>query len=95
MAARTHGTFVSLEDLVRRVHISRDEIETLALAGAFESLVIDGTRRGGLWAAQRLMLSTPDTLSGIVEGTHAPDIISRPMNKAEEMITDMQSLGLA
>ncbi len=95
MTAREDGKFVSLEDLVRRVNISRDEIETLALAGAFESLGVEGTRRGALWAAQRLTLSTPDTLPGIVEGTHAPEVVSKPMNKSEEMIADMQSLGLA
>lgn len=87
--------FVSVEDFVRRVHPSRDEIEAFALSGAFECLGVDGSRRGALWSAARLSLATPDTLPGIVEGAHAPDIARQPMSGAEEMVADLQSLGLS
>ena len=92
---KTDGSFVSVEDVVRRAQLSRDEIEALALSGAFECLGIDGTRRAGLWAAQRLSLATPDTLPGIAEGIHAPEKVNEPMTDAQLMVADLQSMGIA
>ena len=93
--ARADGLFVCIEDFVRRCFPSRDEIEVLALCGAFESLGKEGSRRAGLWSAQRMTLATPDTLPGIVEGSSAPSFVNTKMNDEEEMIADLQSLGLA
>ena len=90
-----NGIYISLEDCVRRTNLSRDEIEALALSGAFESLGISGTRRAGLWAAQRLSLAKPETLPGIIEGVQAPQVVNEPMSQSQRMVADLQAMGLA
>ncbi|TQO18664.1 DnaE-like error-prone DNA polymerase [Rhodoglobus vestalii] len=49
VAERESGDFVSMNDLVRRVGLTTKQLETLAAAGAFESLGL--TRREALWNA--------------------------------------------
>ncbi|HEY8944795.1 MAG TPA: error-prone DNA polymerase, partial [Polyangiaceae bacterium] len=61
-AARAEWRFSDLEDVRRRAELRRDELEALAEAGAFESLVPG--RRQALWA------SRAPRLSGLFEGTH-------------------------
>ena len=49
VAARDARPFASIHDLARRVHLERDELETLAAIGALAPL--GGTRRANLWTA--------------------------------------------
>jgi DNA polymerase III alpha subunit len=49
---RMKGRFLSVQDFCERVPVSRDEVESLALAGAFDEL--HGNRKAILRAAERL-----------------------------------------
>lgn len=51
-AREAHGPFASVADVVARVKLSREELENLALAGAFDGLV-DG-RAAALWQVHAL-----------------------------------------
>ena len=51
LEARKPGSFTSLEDLWRRVNISRPVLENLVHIGAFDGIAGDRTRRELLWRA--------------------------------------------
>jgi error-prone DNA polymerase len=90
--------YANLEDLARRSGATRKVLEALATAGAVNGLVT-GARNGGalrrraLWAAGAAAESRPGTLRGTLVGTDAPPL--PPMDEAEEMAADLQTLGLS
>ncbi|HYA68243.1 MAG TPA: error-prone DNA polymerase, partial [Acidimicrobiales bacterium] len=90
--------FTSVEDLVRRVGVSRVHIEALATAGALDGLAprpgapAATTRRGALWSAAPLALATPDRLPGLVTGEDAPPLPE--LTELEEIEADMWSTGI-
>jgi error-prone DNA polymerase len=61
--------YSGIEDLARRVDVSRAGLESLATAGAFDGF---GDRREALWAAGAAARSSEDRLEGIVTGVEAP-----------------------
>jgi error-prone DNA polymerase len=101
--------YADLEDLARRGAANRTVLESLATAGAVSSLgsppatPAPGTkakakapgngRREALWAAGAAAESRPDRIPGVIVGTDAPPL--PPMNLAEEMAADLQTLGLS
>ncbi|MDE0161687.1 MAG: error-prone DNA polymerase [Acidimicrobiaceae bacterium] len=66
-------------------------LESLAAAGAFDSLGLD--RREALWAAGAAAQSDADRLPGAVTGTKAPRL--RPMSPQEQAAADLWTTGVA
>jgi error-prone DNA polymerase len=87
--AREEAQFSDLEDLVRRVKLRKDEIETLAEAGALEGLVPG--RRQALWAAR-----APRGM-GLFEGVGSRErpVVLPPVKAADQLILDYSRVGLS
>ncbi len=91
VAARRARPFGSIDDLVERARIKKNELEALADAGAFESLL--ACRREALWR-----LRAPRQDEGLFEGTtierHRP--VGLPRLSAREQLTlDYGTTGIA
>jgi error-prone DNA polymerase len=98
------GPYDSIEDLVRRSGVARNQLEALATAGALGGLTsrsgasghlhheCAGDRRSQLWAAGPLAQATTDRLPGLVVGTEAPPL---PEPSAlDETEADMWATGV-
>ena len=83
--------YVSIEDLRRRVGLSRKVLESLATAGVFDCFGID--RRAALWAAGAMSQVHNDRLPGIVTGVHAPQLPG--MSDQELALADLWASGVA
>lgn len=88
---RARRPFVALEDFTRRTGAPTDALETLATAGAFDSL--GHTRRSALWAAGALRDARPDKLPGLVTGLDAPSLPG--MTDVEDSAADLWATGLS
>lgn len=86
-----HGPFIDLRDLVRRVELTTAALESLATAGALESLGV--TRREALWAAGALAQEGPDTLPGVSVGVQAPTLPG--MSEVETAVADVWATGVS
>lgn len=86
-----HGPFAGLRDLVRRVRLTTAQVESLATAGALDSLGVD--RRAGLWAAGALAQEGPDTLPGVAVGIDAP--VLPGMDRVETAVADVWATGVS
>ncbi len=92
-----HGPFASMEDLNRRIPLTRPVLEALSVAGAFGSLT-DGSgrildRRSALWAAGAVARTKPDTLPGTIVGLDAPTLPG--LSPAEVSGSDLWATGIA
>lgn len=87
--ARTEAGFASLQDLVRRAALKKDEVEALAESGALASL--EGGRRQALWKAR-----APRT-QGLFEHTDAVEdaVVLPPLHEAEQLVMDYGRKGLS
>jgi error-prone DNA polymerase len=88
-AARAEWRFSDIEDVRRRAELRRDEVEALAEAGAFESLLPG--RRQALWA------SRAPRLSGLFEGKRSvePRAELPPLSAAETLLLDYRRKHLS
>jgi error-prone DNA polymerase len=92
-----HGPFASMEDLNRRIPLTRPVLEALSVAGAFGSLadssgrILD--RRSALWAAGAVARTKPDTLPGTIVGLDAPTLPG--LSAAEVAGSDLWATGIA
>jgi error-prone DNA polymerase len=88
-AARSERSFSSLDDLVRRAKLKKNEIEALAEAGALEDLVPG--RRQALWKAR-----APRT-KGLFEplDVSEPEVTLPPLPRAEQLLLDYGRKGLS
>jgi error-prone DNA polymerase len=97
--------FVSLDELVNRTGLRRDEVVTLAEIGALNGFGYD--RRSALWQAERAVRpggalfdgdepDAPDDEGGWTEGLRAPDegCPLQPMSEAERLVADFAGMGL-
>jgi error-prone DNA polymerase len=90
VAARTERPFTSLDDLVRRAGLKKNEIEALAEAGALARLVPE--RREALWRARA------PRAPGLFEGRAiepARDIGLPPLRPVEQLVLDYGRVGLS
>ncbi|HKO51125.1 MAG TPA: error-prone DNA polymerase [Polyangiaceae bacterium] len=89
VAARLERPFASLEDVIRRAQLRDDEVERLAEAGAFESLLPG--RRQALWQARA------PRVSGLFEGKTAfePEVHLPALHAAEALLMDYQHKSLS
>ncbi len=81
----------SIEDLARRTGVSKEQLEALATAGAFDSLGV--SRRQSLWTAGAVSQMGADRLEGIVTGLEAPTLPG--MDDREEALADLWATGVA
>src|SRR5262249_1197238 len=88
-AARAARAFDSVEDLIWRAELRRDEAEALAEAGAFESLLRG--RRQALWSARA------PRAPGLFEGVSIPEpkVTLPELRAAERLLLDYRRKGLA
>jgi error-prone DNA polymerase len=88
--------FRSIDDLVRRVNIRRDEIAMLAEIGALNSLGHD--RRSAMWQVERAIRPAGELFERALDAPYAPDAPgSSPlseMNVSERLIADYSGTGL-
>jgi error-prone DNA polymerase len=89
-AERQRRPFDSMEDLVRRGQLRRDEVTHLAQVGALASLAPE--RRAALWAAER----AGRPAGALYEDLAAPREPSplRPMSASERLVADYDGTGL-
>ena len=93
---RCERPYVSIEDVARRTGANRAQLEALASAGAFDSLLVSlgSERRRALWAAGAVAQATGGgRLEGIVTGTEAPQLPG--MSDREEALIDLWATGVA
>ena len=91
------GPFTSMEDVRRRVTISREALEALATAGAFASLTDQAgqrlDRRRALWAVGAVAQSGPGHLPGVVTGADGPALPT--MDERATALADLWATGVA
>jgi error-prone DNA polymerase len=92
-----HGPYTSMEDLARRVPLTRGTLEAMATAGVFSRLT-DPTgqpidRRRALWAAGAVAQGGAGTLAGVVTGAEAPQLPG--MSDRETATADLWATGVA
>jgi error-prone DNA polymerase len=87
---RTRRPFASVEDLVKRGGLRRDEVAQLARVGALASL--EPERRAALWEAER----AGRPAGALYEELAAPPAVSplRPMTAEERLLADYEGTGL-
>jgi error-prone DNA polymerase len=87
--ARSERPFSSLDDLVRRAKLKKNEIEALAEAGALEDLVPG--RRQALWKARA------PRVKGLFEplDVREPDVTLPPLPAAQQLLLDYGRKGLS
>ncbi|WP_156755754.1 error-prone DNA polymerase [Actinokineospora pegani] len=90
-ARRAEGPYRDLGDLVRRVPLTRQQMEALATAGAFASLGM--TRRAALWAAGAAAVDRPEHLPGTAVGVTPPPLPG--MDDVEVAVADVWATGLS
>jgi error-prone DNA polymerase len=89
-AERTRRPFASVEDLVKRGGLRRDEVAQLARVGALASL--EPERRAALWEAER----AGRPAGALYEELAVPPAASplRPMTAEERLLADYEGTGL-
>jgi error-prone DNA polymerase len=87
--------YSNLEDLARRVSLTRAQLEALATSGAFGCFETEREhdRRQAIWAAGAAAQIRPDRLPGIVTGMEAPQLPG--MDDWEEAVADLWSTGVS
>jgi error-prone DNA polymerase len=88
-AERARQPFTSLEDVVRRAGLRKNEVEALAEAGAFEEIVKG--RRHALWKAR-----APRTGGLFAElDVSEPSVELPPLQAREQLLLDYSRVGLS
>jgi error-prone DNA polymerase len=83
------GRFRSLDDLVARTGLRRDEIVTLADVGALNAFGYD--RRSALWQAERAVRPSGELFDETISDDACP---LKPMTEAERLVADYAGMGL-
>ncbi|MEV6071625.1 error-prone DNA polymerase [Nocardia sp. NPDC052001] len=91
VAARETGPYASFLDLTGRVELTVPQAESLATAGALDSL--GGTRREALWAAGAAAGERPDRLPGMGAAVDAPALPG--MSALELAAADVWATGVS
>jgi error-prone DNA polymerase len=91
VAERTLAPFADLHDLARRVGLNATQLESLAAAGAFESLGL--TRREAVWQAGSASRERRDYLPGTAVVVQPP--LLPILSPAEQVVYDLWSTGVA
>jgi error-prone DNA polymerase len=87
--ARQSAPFVNFEDLLRRAHLKKNDVEALAEAGALEELIRG--RRQALWKARAPRIPGLFDKMDVLE----PDVMLPPLAGIEQLLLDYGRLGLS
>ena len=90
------GRFRSLDDLIARTGLRRDEVVALADIGALNSFGYD--RRSALWQAERAIRPSGELFGAEFEPQNPePDEACplRPMTESERLVADFAGMGLS
>ncbi|MBI3203417.1 MAG: error-prone DNA polymerase [Myxococcales bacterium] len=87
--ARAEAAFSSIDDLIRRAALRKDEVERLAEAGALESLTPG--RRNAVW--QSRAPRAPGLFARLELGE--PRVVLPPLRAAEQLMLDYERKGLS
>jgi error-prone DNA polymerase len=100
--AALHGRFSSLDDLVARTSLRRDELVTLADIGALNAFGYD--RRSALWQAEQAVRPSGELFEEPRDEPRVPSTEHqvpsseacplKPMNEAERLVADYAGMGL-
>ena len=85
------GDFESMADLVRRVGVTTAQLESLAAAGAFDSLGL--SRREALWTAGNAALDRAEYLPHTLVAVQPP-LFTMP-SEAEQLTSDLWATGIS
>lgn len=85
------GAYRDMNDLVRRTGLTTAQLESLAAAGAFESLGLG--RREALWNAGNAAQDRPEFLEGTVIAVQPP-LFAMPSH-VEEVMSDLWATGIS
>ncbi|CAN5134251.1 error-prone DNA polymerase [soil metagenome] len=85
------GTFTSMEDLVRRVGLTTQQLESLATAGAFDGFGL--ARREALWRAGSAAQDRAEFLAGSIV-TVQPPLFADP-SAFETLASDLWATGIS
>jgi error-prone DNA polymerase len=85
------GRFTSMEALVRRTGLTAEQVESLATAGAFDTLGL--SRRQALWRAGRAALDQPETLPDTMPAAQDP-LFGLP-TPTEELADELWATGVS
>jgi error-prone DNA polymerase len=86
---RAARPFADFEDVVRRVPLRKNELESLAEAGAFESLVRG--RRQALWSARAPRVGSLFARTRLSE----PDVVLPELRPAQQLLLDYRQKSLS
>jgi error-prone DNA polymerase len=81
--------FATIDDLVRRIALRRDEVTVLAEIGALNSFGLD--RRSALWQIERAVRPTGELFEEPVNDGSSPLV---PMTQSERLVSDYAGTGL-
>lgn len=84
--------FRSMDDLARRVTISKDQIASLAELGALNCLSPANHRRDALWRSSLAIRRTPDLLAEAAPNEAASPLA--PMSAEDRLVADYRNSGL-
>jgi len=89
VAARGEHEFESVDDVIRRAQLRKDEADALAEAGAFESLSEE--RRQALWRVRA------PRVGGLFENHHVaePAVVLPPLRAKERLLLDYRHKGVS
>jgi error-prone DNA polymerase len=93
-SASARQRFVSLDDLVARTGVRRDELVTLADIGALNAFGYD--RRSALWQAERAMRPSGEMFDEETANAEEVDVCPlKPMTESERIVADYAGTGLS
>jgi error-prone DNA polymerase len=94
VALRPAGRFRSIEDVVQRTGLRRDELTTLAEIGALNAFTSE--RRSALWQVERSVRPAGELFAGKDVADGGVELFSpvRPMDAAERLQADYAGMGL-
>ena len=93
VAERQRRPFADIDDLARRVALSREELRSLAELGALNHLGTEKHRRDALWQAELALHRTPVLLAD-AGGEERPSPLA-PMTSLERHHADFRNSGLS
>jgi error-prone DNA polymerase len=86
-----HGSYTSMENLVRRTGVIAEQLEALAASGALECLGL--TRRQALWRAGSAALDQPGSLPGTL--VEAQPLLFDDPTSTEVLADDLWATGVS
>ncbi len=92
VAARGRRQFRNIDDLVRRCHLEKNEVDTLAEIGALAAFGL--TRRAALWEGARVVRPTGALFEADTDPGPAPRSPLQELTREERLVADYSGTGV-